>query len=416
MIAENKPIVRTTTAFFHVARLVLFYATALMVLITMAWLVPNNYREIESSGLIPVDIAPEKISDYLKGFSKDERSDLIMQQRKNFIAEPTDRQSFFNLGVLYGLDGDLEKSNAVLLRAANRSFRDVGAQTVAINLSLSNKNYDDALGRIDGLLRSRPNLSKDYYPAILSILADRNGVLATAKMLSSEPPWRAGFIIFATQQANQKKFVYDVFTEMRSLKTEVLPVELRSFIFQLFRVKEFETAYFVWLDFLSPAELSKVDTIYDGGFDLVSHNLEFGWNFYPAKNSEIGTKPKASIGADQALNLTFSSFKGDFPRVYQYLRLDPGSYNLKGTVKVEQIDTPSGMRWGVECVESPARLGESLIVSENEDWNSFNFDFVVPPENCVTQKLQLNWATQAVLDRVISGTVWFDDLVIAKGY
>ena len=389
-----------------------FFLMALTIFIYMIWLLPGNYREIEPSYIVPVDTPPEKILDYLKGLSKDERNVLIARQRNNFLANPTERTSLFNLGLLYGLEGESEKSNAIALRAANRSFRDVGAQTIAINLSIAKKDYQDAIIRIDGMLRSRPNFSNDYFPLLFGILSDRNGLVATAKLLSSEPPWRNGFMAFATQQLDQKKIVYDVLTELRTMKAEVLPAELRSFIFQLFNVKDYETAYFVWLDFLSPAELSKVNAIYDGGFGLVYRNLEYGWNLYPTKNSEIGTKPKDSIGTDLALNLTFSSLRGDFPRVYQYLRLEPGSYNFKGTKKAELIETPSGIRWRIECVESASRLGESSIVSKNETWNSFEFGFEVPPENCATQKLQLNWASQAVLDRVISGTVWFDDLEI----
>ena len=227
----------------------------------MIWTLPNNYREVEPSRIVPADISADKVADYLKKISPEERRALIAREKSRLLNEPLDRSSLFNLGVLYGLEGDAQKSNDVALQAANRSFRDLGAQTVAINLSLARNNYVDALNRMDGLLRSRPEFSKDYFDLILKTTATPAGLKASANLLATNPPWRKDFMVFATQKIEQKGLVYNLFTSLRSIKSDVSNTELRLLIDSLFRAKDYETAYFIWLDFLSPAELSKVNLI-----------------------------------------------------------------------------------------------------------------------------------------------------------
>lgn len=401
-------------ATFRVAPLIPFYAMALALLGYMVWLVPGNYHEIESSRIVPADTPPENIFNYLKGLSKDERTALIARERSNFYAEPLDRSSLFNLGVLIGLEGDSEKSTALVLQVANRSFRDVGAQTTAINLSIAKKNFSGALFHMDGLLRSRPEFAKSFYPLILSMSLEKDGLAATAKMLATAPPWRRLFMEFATQQTDQKSVVYSILSALRDMKAEVLLTELRSFIQQLFKSKDFETAYFIWLDFLSPAELSKVGSLYDTGFDLPVNNLGYGWNFLPVDNSELKIVTKTNVGSDFALNIHFSSLKKLFPTVSQYVRLDPGTYHFSGEVKTEQLVSPAGLNWRIACVDTPVQIGVSPTLLENGPWKLFEFNFTVPIENCGTQALYLTWASAAALDRVVDGTISFDNLQIEK--
>lgn len=405
---------RRNGADVRVARLIPFYAMALAMVGYMVWLVPGNYHEIEVSRIVPADTAPENVLDYIKGFSKEERGALIARERSNFYAEPLDRSSLLNLGLLIGLDGDTEKSNALALQVANRSFRDIAAQSTAINLSLAKKNFSDAIFHMDGLLRSRPELAKNFYPMILSMSLEKDGLAATAKMLATAPPWRRPFMEFAAQQTDQKTVVYGILSALRDLKAEVLTTELRAFIHQLFKSKDFETAYFVWLDFLSPAELSKVGALYDTGFDLPVNNLGYGWNFSPVDNSELKIIPKTNVGGDFALTIHFSSQKKILPDVSQYIRLDPGTYHFSGEVKTEQLVSPAGLNWRITCVDNPVQIGVSPTLLENGPWKLFEFQFTVPIENCGTQALYLTWASSAALDRVVDGTITFDNLQVEK--
>ena len=380
----------------------------------MIWTLPNNYHEVEPSRIVPADIPAEKIADYLKKISPEERRALIAREKSRLLNEPLDRSSLFNLGVLYGLEGDAQKSNDVALQAANRSFRDLGAQNVAINHSLARSNFVDALNRMDGLLRSRPEFAENYFDLILKAAATPAGLKASANLLATNPPWRKDFMLFATQSIEQKSLVYNLFTSLRDIKTDVSNTELRLLIDSLFKAKDYETAYFVWLDFLSPAELSKVNLIYDGGFDVAARNLNFGWNFSSAKNSEVKLAPKTNVGNDMALNLQFSALKGGFAGVSQYLRLDPGNYILKSEVKSDHLKTSSGIKWRIACIESPVQIASSDAFSDSTPWKSFDLNFSVPAENCNTQLLYLSWASEAVLDHEIDGSIVFDNFQINK--
>ena len=405
---------RSVKAAFQFVRLIPFYVMATVLLVIMLWLIPFSYREILPSSILPEKTAPEKALGYLKNLSVEERNDLLEREKNHFRNEPLDRSSLFNLGVLYGLNGEIEKSNALALRSADRSYRDLGAQTAAISLSLSQRNYADALHRMDGLLRSRPEFAKNFFDLMLNTSATPDGLKETSKLLATSPPWRRAFIAFAIQHPQQKSLVYGLFTALRDAKVEVSTSELRLFIDQLFTNKDYETAYFVWLDFLSPAELSKVGLIFDGEFDVATRNLKFGWNLWPVKNSELKTIPKTNVGTDLALNLHFSDLKENFPGVSQYLRLDPGSYLFKGEVKTEQLKTPEGINWRIVCVEASTQIAAGPKLVENTPWKSFEVQFSIPAENCSTQLLYLNWETDAALDHMIDGTINYDNFQINK--
>ena len=85
----------------------------------------------------------------------------------------------------------------------------------------------------------------------LGIAGDPNGLAAATRLLASNPPWRPDFVSFAANDPNEQRVLYSLFTGLRNMQAEVLPSELRIYINQLFSKKDYETAYFVWLDFLS---------------------------------------------------------------------------------------------------------------------------------------------------------------------
>ena len=157
-LAEQRS-VNSKRLFFGYLSLLPYYLPVLAILALMALMIPSNYGEIQPNRIVPENISADKVIDYIKQIPAAERSALISRERIHFFNEPLDRNSLLNLGILYGLDGNTQKGNDVLLRVANRSSRDIGAQTTAINISLARKDYADALNRMDGLIRSHSQLS-----------------------------------------------------------------------------------------------------------------------------------------------------------------------------------------------------------------------------------------------------------------
>ena len=391
-----------------------FYIAAIMLIGTFGWLLTTSYQEPQLDTIVPLDTPPEKVMEYLKSISDIDRTKLIVREEKHLLDEPLDQMSLLNLGLLYGLQGDTEKSNRLALRAADRSYRNFSAQTAAINLSMSKKDFPDATRRIDGLLRSGPEFSKNYFPMLLNISSLPEGLSATVNMLASDPPWRKQFIDYATNIPEQQSIVYSVLAGLRDAKAEVLPSELRAYLSKLFERKDYESAYFVWLDFLSASELRKTGLIYDGGFDLPPHNLFYGWNIYPIANADVSIAAQSGTANDLALKIDFQSSHFAGVAIYQFLRLDAGSYHLSLDASADHVKADGGVLWEIRCAESGVFIGLGEPINSSRPKAAYEFDFKVTDQQCQTQELVFVTASRSALDQVVSGKMIFDNFKITK--
>ncbi len=410
MMSLQKPAAQLNPKLWHKTLL----STLFVLLIGFGlWFLPQAYYAEDSPGLLPPETLPENAAVELKKYLPDQIKNLIARERGKLAAEPLDRASLLNLAVLFELNGEKDISNQVAVLAANRSLRDLAAQSAALNLSLNKSDYVDAMRRIDGLLRSRPEFSSKIYPTLLAIIAKPAGLDSVVNELINEPPWRTDFMDFAAKQTNQTASFYSIISGLRSKKADVFDRELGSYLTNLISAKAYETAYFVWLDFLSPNELSKVGLIFDGNFDVKARSLYFGWNFDAAPNTDLSIAVRPGTAADQSLKLNFLSAKKSFGVVSQNLRLDVGRYRLSAESYANRLQSSGGLMWRILCTETGLTLGDSPKFLSPSPWQEFVIEFEVPADQCGTQTLKLIWGSPAELDQVVSGQIYFDNFEIA---
>ena len=93
--------------------------------------------------------------------------------------------------------------------------------------------------------------------------------------------------------------------------------------------------------------------------------------------------------------------------------LGPGSYRLKGQHKGEMVGR-RGLRWRIACAggkpiaEGPMMLGKILA------WKRFEVGFTVPPTDCRAQTLRLELDARSASEQLVTGTMWFDEMSIAR--
>jgi hypothetical protein len=369
---------------------------------------------IDQRSLVPFGTETGQVSTALQNLSESERQALMVRERQRLVDAPLDRSALLNLSVLFALEGNASKSNELAVLAANRSLRDLPSQAAAMQLLLDAKQYSQALVKFDGVLRSSPERGADLYPLLLALSAQDAGLDAVTTVLSQMPPWRKSFMQFAARQPAQASELYKILSQLRKRNDVVTDDEMRPYLQYLMTGKVYDSAYFVWLDFLSPDDLRKVGLLYDGDFNLRPRNLFFDWNIMPAKNAEIGVVSRPGSGSNLALKLSFFNSKGFFSNVFQVLRLAEGEYSLQAEVRAEKLETPGGLMWQVSCVESNTVLGHGPKLNTAGPWMPFNFSFRVPAENCATQQLTLVTASPAILDQVISGQIYYDSFKLER--
>jgi hypothetical protein len=378
------------------------------------YILPNSYQDAKIHTIVPEDTPQEKITGLLTALSEVQRLALIKSEKEIFSNEPLDSSTLVNLSVLYSLQGDKIRADRLTQLGADRSYRDMGAQVSAMRLSLENKDFSNALYRLDGLLRSNPKQAGDFFQVLNSVAGTEVGLKAVTTLLKTNPPWRQQYLNDTAVHVENSKLLYQIFTDLRKLDVSVEDAELRPFLYNLMGAKSYEAAYFVWLDSLSPEALRKTGMIFDGSFDLTPRNMTFDWNIIPAKNAEITVKARPGSATNRSLKLQLLNAAWSQANVYQYMRLGEGAYHLSAEAMAENLKTDGGLLWKLSCIESGVTLGRSPILAKSGPWLGFDFDFTIPAEGCNTQIIGLNPASSAALDQVISGRVYYDNFKIVK--
>jgi tetratricopeptide (TPR) repeat protein len=379
-----------------------------------AWLLPVYHKDLAFDPAIPEGSSPQEASVYLKSLTNEQQSELFARQKRQLVQEPLISRTLLNLGLLYALNGETVKSNDIALRTAERSYRETAAQIAAASLSLSRKDFKGALEHVDAAIRTAPAQSEDFFKIISSIATTPEGLNAVVGKLVTTPPWRADFFISVSKMPKQQSLLYQLFTGLRDRKTEVSGDELQTLLDSEFAIKEYETAYFVWLDFLSAVELRKVGNIFDGQFDLPIRGQYFGWNIVPMANGDISVGVRDGTANNLALSMNLDSARVEGANVFQYLRLEPGPYHLASETKTENFKSSAGLMWRVHCVEDGHVIGQGSAITDAPTWSTYAFDFTVPDDQCQTQQLMLLAASRAALDQTMSGRISFDSFNIAK--
>jgi hypothetical protein len=206
---------------------------------------------------------------------------------------------------------------------------------------------------------------------------------------------------------------YQLLTQLKGSPNPPNKNELSELINRLLVERMDDTAYFVWLDFLSDADLKKAQALFDGGFDMPPGNLMFDWTLSQPSGAEAQVTERAVGSSDHVLRVQFTSYQGFYGGVQQFIRLKPGHYVLHGQERAENIKTTGGLSWILWC-RNNGELGRSKPMLTETDWSEFQFSFEVPSEGCSTQFLRLESASRLALNQNVSGTLYFDDLAIVS--
>jgi hypothetical protein len=364
--------------------------------------------------LVDPGLEGEAVAKALSLLKQDQRIVLMKREKDRIKAEPLDRSALNNLSLLESLADNTGAAEAYALESSTRTLRDVQSQISALRLYLIKKNYAKAMFHLDGILVSEPELGPKLYPSVASLLGDEEAAVHLAKTLNRNPPWRSGFFAWLNANGADDQASFKIFNLLRKQGGAVSNSEVLGYLQKLVTSKNYERAYFVWLDSLDQAALRKVGNVFDGGFDGEAKNQYFDWTFYAFANGEISIVPKRDDPKERVLRLSFYNSTEMFGHVFQYLRLKPGAYRFAGEETANDLEAVGGLRFVVSCADTGAVLSGSSVFLDTTPWQPFSFNLNVPTEGCTTQILRLQSASSAVLDAKLDGEILFDNITITS--
>lgn len=328
-------------------------------------------------------------------------------------ADPLNARALRILGQLADEARDEERAGKLMQAAFARSRREVFAIAWLMQKRFDEEDYTATLDYADALLRTRPQLVKDATRVLARIAESKSEVAAIKQALARNPPWRAAFFAALPGTISDARTPLDLLLSIRDTPTPPTNADLKGYMNFLIQNKFHELAYYTWLQFLPPEQLTKTGLLFNGSFEITPSGLPFDWSLVPGSGVTIEIAPRTDASGQHALYIAFGHGRVEFRPVGQLTMLGPGDYRLEGKYRGEIIG-PRGLKWRISCAGGP-QIGESEmtggIVSA---WRDFEFRFTVPETNCRAQHLRLELDARMASERLVSGSIWYDELSIAR--
>jgi hypothetical protein len=347
-------------------------------------------------------------------------SDAALSERIRKLAEVTLRDDPFNARALriLGQLADDAKDEARALRfmqaSARLSIQESYAVYSMMRKSSEMQDYTAAMYYADVLLRTRPQFTTYAMPTLVQIAENKDESGALKKVLSENPPWRAGFFGLLPNSVTDARTPLELLLAVRDTPTPPIATELRGYLTFLIERKFYALAYYTWLQFLPPEQLNNIGLLFNGSFDISPSGLPFDWLITPGAGVTIDIAAAPDQDGQHALLVAFEGGRVDFHSVTEMILLAPGTYQFSGKYKGEMV-AQRGLKWRVVCAGAAiAPIGESVMLTGMTSmWKDTEFSFTVPGADCPAQYLRLDFDARMASEQFVSGSIWFNQLRIA---
>jgi hypothetical protein len=281
---------------------------------------------------------------------------------------------------------------------------------------LQRNDFSKVLPEWNALLIRKPGQYRSIlFPVLQKLINDPQTFPLLQPFMLQPPSWWPAFFSFLNAKNESIEPLQAIYAIRADSESPIEDAERTAFVGRLIREGEATQAYFTWLSGLDEAALELTGQIYDGGFEGTHFNSEFFWQFSQPKGVKIRTATTSGVSGARALHVTINSDRLNFRHVTQRLHLTPGIYQFTGRYKLNRLKSTKGLRWRIYCLgEKTTQLTESMAFVGRSPWLEFKQDFAVPAQDCTSQLLRLEAASQYAHDHKFKGNLWFDDLKIIK--
>jgi hypothetical protein len=328
-------------------------------------------------------------------------------------AQPRNARALRLLGQIAEHDGDEAKAARYMEAAARTSIRESAAVYWMMRKTQEDRDFDAALYYADALLRTRSQVLPVVMPLLGRMAEDPVAKDKLKRIIATNPPWRSQFF------AALPRAVTDARTPLEfllSAKESITPNNLRDYLSVLIEHKFYELAYYAWLQFLEPRQLSNMGLLFNGSFETPPSGLPFDWLIPAGRGYTVDIAQRTDQSDQMALLLQFGPGRVEMSSIEQVLLLAPGTYRFEAQYRGEIIGR-RGLVWRLGCISAPATavLGQSpMVTGIASDWRKIEFSFSVPAEDCRAQRLRLELDARMASEQLVSGFAWFDEVTVSR--
>ena len=338
-----------------------------------------------------------------------------MQAETALAGDPVNARALRILGLLAEAAGDDARALAYMQAAASRSIQESQALDWLMRHHHARKDYATALWYADALLRTRSQASARVLPVLGSIAEKPEARGELEKLLAANPPWRRVVLADLPRAVTDARTPLLILLALRETPNPPTTADISNYVSLLVAHKFYELAYYTWLQFLPPERVSSAGLLFNGGFEHPPSGLPFDWVMNAGSGVTVDIVERTDKAGQRALYIELGPGRVEFGGVTQTLLLGPGRYRLEGKWRGE-IAGRRGLVWRVVCADKGgAPIGESpMLLGAAAAWKDVGAAFTVPAADCRAQHLRLELDARMASEQLVSGTVWLDDLAIAR--
>ncbi len=184
-----------------------------------------------------------------------------------------------------------------------------------LNNSYYRKDFKATLRYSDILLRTRPELGTYIYSYLALLASEAEGRGLLVDRLASEPAWRRQFFQVFPLSSKDADAPLLVLTALRDAGKPVSDKELAAYLNSLISTNRIDAAYNAWLQFLTEAQLEKIELLTNGRFENKPSGLPFDWKIDPGVNAIADFVSLAKNSGARAFHIKFGDGRIQFPRM-----------------------------------------------------------------------------------------------------
>ena len=335
------------------------------------------------------------------------------QLERALLSDPLNARALRILGQLALEASDEEQAKRFMQGAARRSLRESIAVYWLMRMSYDKRDYAAALRYADTLLRTRPQLIAQVMPILAAMAEDQDANGDLKKLLADNPPWRTQFFENLPTSISDARTPLDLYLSLKDTSHPSAIGDLRGYLNFLIGHKFHELAYYTWLQFLPPEQLSNAGLLFNGSFEGEPSGLPFDWSLMSGSGVTIDIAARPDHEEQRALYIEFGHGRVDFPEVSQMVMLAPGTYRFQGKYRGDII-SQRGLFWRISCPSGTAIGQSAMVAGAAPAWKDFEFSFTVPGTDCRAQNVRLVLHARSASEQFVSGSIWYDDLRITR--
>ena len=378
---------------------------------------PSESTEAGSAGTTGADQASSNPASPVQSLSIDaSKRDEIRKLAETALAnDPLNAKALRILGQLAIDTGDEARAYKLMHAAGQRSNRESMAIYWLMLKSHEGRDYAAAIYYADLLLRTRPDAIKLVMPTLARMAESKEANSELKKLITGNPPWRTRFFDVLPTNVTDARTPLDLLLSIRDTPEPPTARDLRSYLNFLIGRKFSDLAFYTWLQFLPPAQLSRTGLLFNGSFEITLSGLPFDWVISAGAGASVNTVAHPDQDGQRALHLQFDNGRVNFGGVKQMIVLAPGTYRFEGKYK-GKITGRRGLLWRVTCVGARSKLiGESqMVLGVTRSWKEFDLAFTVPGTECPAQQVRLLHDARSASEQLVTGSMWYDELKISR--